>query len=51
MNDVKVFPLRMSAEFHQKLVKAAQLQNKSLHQYIIEVLQAKVVPYGDHQNK
>lgn len=48
MNDVKVFPLRLSAEFHQLLVEAAKNTNKSLHQYIVEVLQEKVVLNGDH---
>lgn len=48
MNDVKVFPLRLSAEFHQMLVDAAKNDNKSLHQYIVETLNEKVKNSGDN---
>lgn len=42
MNEVKVFPLRFSKDFHAKLVELAQKEGKSLHQYIVEVLNEKV---------
>lgn len=42
MSGVKVFPVRMSEEFHQKMVEAAQKAGKSLHQYILDVIQAEL---------
>jgi predicted HicB family RNase H-like nuclease len=50
MNEVKVFPLRFSADFHKKLTELAKKSNKSLHQYIIEVLELKVMNNGDYKN-
>jgi predicted HicB family RNase H-like nuclease len=48
MNSVKVFPLRLSAEFHQELTKLAKQANKSLHQYVIETLEKQVKANGDN---
>jgi predicted HicB family RNase H-like nuclease len=46
MNQVKVFPLRLSADFHQELTKLAKQADKSLHQYVIELLEKQVNPCG-----
>jgi predicted HicB family RNase H-like nuclease len=48
MNQVKVFPLRFSTEFHQQLVDLAKKNNKSLHQIIIETLETKVKTNGNN---
>lgn len=48
MNDVgKIFPLRLSNEFHQLLKEAAKKENKALYQFIIDTLQAAIKKGGN----
>lgn len=35
---IKTFPLRFDKEFHEKLKKAAHDANKSMHQFILDVV-------------
>jgi predicted HicB family RNase H-like nuclease len=39
MNKVKVFPLRLSQEFHQTIKKQAETTHKSIHQYVIDLIE------------
>lgn len=48
MNQVKVFPLRFSTDFHRELTRLAKQANKSLHQYVIEVLEKQVKDNGNN---
>jgi predicted HicB family RNase H-like nuclease len=41
-NDVKSFPLRLSAEFHAAIKETAGKEGKSIHQFIIDSLKKKV---------
>jgi predicted HicB family RNase H-like nuclease len=42
MNEVKIFPLRFSKDFHISIVEAAKKSDKSLHQWLIEAANEKM---------
>jgi predicted HicB family RNase H-like nuclease len=42
MNKVKVFPIRMSAEFHKQLAMTAMNEYKSIHQFILDAIEKEL---------
>jgi predicted HicB family RNase H-like nuclease len=48
MNNVKVFPIRLSKEFHQLLAISALKANKSIHTFIIEAIEKQVKDNGSN---
>ncbi len=42
MNQVKVFPIRLSQEFHQMIAEAAKEANKSIHQFILDSIEKEL---------
>lgn len=44
--DRHTFPLRISLEFHALLVKAAKAEGKSIHQYILDLLEKDFIEKG-----
>lgn len=47
--DVKVFPLRLKEDMHTRIKESAEMQNKSIHQFILDAADEAV--NASQQNK
>ncbi len=44
---IKVFPLRLTAEFHKAIKSAAYRNETSMHGYILQAIQGKLEKEGE----